>query len=230
MNWRLLRFAIIAAGIGSLASAPADATTVSIGLAQDGGAISTAASGTDSAAFSGSFGAFSTNIVTGTSDVGSPEVLSTTSTNTNNSGAQHTLDVYVAVQDYTEPTGLQRFLSQFTSNALIGGGLTVTESTYLDTSNGGGGIFNLASMTLLGSGAFPPLLGLASATSASLLVSAPYELLAVYHIVAGAHLTSTGTITVSVPGPIVGAGLPGLILACAGLVSLARRRRKRAAV
>jgi hypothetical protein len=35
--------------------------------------------------------------------------------------------------------------------------------------------------------------------------------------------------TVAVPGPVVGAGLPGLLAACGGLIALARRRRRRAA-
>jgi len=35
---------------------------------------------------------------------------------------------------------------------------------------------------------------------------------------------------VAVPGPVVGAGIPGIIAACAGLIALARRRRRQAAV
>jgi hypothetical protein len=33
----------------------------------------------------------------------------------------------------------------------------------------------------------------------------------------------------AVPGPVVGAGLPGLVMACGGLVALGRRRRQKAA-
>jgi len=39
--------------------------------------------------------------------------------------------------------------------------------------------------------------------------------------------TCTTTFFTNVPGPIVGAGLPGLAMACSGLVFLARRRRQK---
>jgi hypothetical protein len=46
--------------------------------------------------------------------------------------------------------------------------------------------------------------------------------------VAGSSATGFATLTAQpVPGPIVGAGLPGLVAACAGLIGLARRRRRR---
>jgi hypothetical protein len=44
----------------------------------------------------------------------------------------------------------------------------------------------------------------------------------------GGHITGITITPVTVPGPILGAGLPGLVAGCGGLLALARPRRRKA--
>jgi hypothetical protein len=136
-------------------------------------------------------------------------------------GTDH-LILYLVASGLT-PGGMQTFTSQFTNNAFPGSGLLVTESTFLGTPGALG--------TQLGTASFPPqpLLGFAtSVTNQS--VSSGFSVTAEFDITATGDVNSAGTIQLSaVPGPIVGAGLPGLMAACAGLLALARRRRREAA-
>jgi hypothetical protein len=45
--------------------------------------------------------------------------------------------------------------------------------------------------------------------------------------IASSSIMANGFSVTAVPGPMVGAGLPGLVVACGGLLALARRRYRR---
>src|SRR5215475_16092524 len=115
-------------------AATAYADTVSIGLQQSGG-ISTVASGTGSASFSGPFGSFSNVLVTGAgqSTLTPPDVLFANSIDTA-TAAGGTLNIFVTDQGLTNPSGSVPLVSSFTSN-LLPAGWTVTEATFLSPAN-----------------------------------------------------------------------------------------------
>lgn len=185
------------------------ANTISIGLQEsgtNGGAITTEGSGSGNAAFSGSYGSFNINNVSGT---GAPAlaqgVFNTNSLNAS-TGAAGTLTVYVTDQGVTLAglPGTVGFLSSLTENTLTPG-WSVTESTYVDQGNG-----QYALTTPLSTATFTtgPLTDVLSATAS---LNSPFSITAVYTIVANGAGSDNSTINVTAaePGSIA---LLGLVL------------------
>jgi hypothetical protein len=214
---RLLFAAAAVFAIGVLTDA-ANAVTITIGLQQDGGAISTVRTCNNvNCSFSDDL-----NTVSGTGSPPNPlsNLLGTTSLNVTN-GTYGTLTVYVTASNITAPLGNLTFTSAFTST-LLPDGWSVTEQTLLSSTND---IF--AGSTLLSSHTFTSIGGFTDATNANPGAGA-YSVTAIYTIETnGVEGTGLSTIAISaVPVPALGAGLPGLIFASAGLLALARRRRQ----
>ena len=148
----------------------------------------------------------------------SPEIDLTYSAVKGTSGSA-TIFMYASDTDFTGSSGPFQFSVGGTNSGNSG---TVTANAWGGTSNN---TFDRTS--LLGTlGPFATLNYSGSVFGQYNPTANPYSLTIGLAITRSTPGSSTGDLNFSaVPGPVLGAGLPGIILACGGLVALARRRR-----
>jgi len=209
----------IAVSVASGASA-----AVSIGFSEDVGPFSgPVATGATLATYGGGFGDFAVSVTTGT--IGTGPTFGSQNLTQFSSSTNHTLNVFVTATDLTgpAPSGLQSFLSSFTSQ-LLPPGWTVTESTYFNANN-----LAFGQGTLLDKNVFQNI-G-TSVQSGNGSISGPYSLTEIYTISAvgvtgGAVQTALSNILVSATPAVPEASTWAMmLLGFLGVGTLAYRRK-----
>jgi hypothetical protein len=216
----------------ALAFAPASAHAVTIYLGVgDQGSVVTLASGEGTASVSGAVvGGFTINL----SGTGSPpstppvsgDVLLGGNIDVRASGGG-SVNIWISSTGNTSPIdtspiGSESFLSSFTQN-LLTAGWTVEALTGAAQSNTAFSTQNILSRTIFTTSDPPDVMGFGYA----FVTRAPYSLTELWKITAPSAGETNNTTDIAVPGPIVGAGLPGLVTMLLGLFGLNRYRRKR---
>jgi len=211
-------FVAVVVGLVLLSVSGAYADTVAIAYGLNGGALVGLVAGPASGFALGSTTAGGWTVagqIAGTPPNPEPDLTALSFSFSNTSTGTTSLQLYATEVGLTSPIGVNTFLSGFTTNQILGPIASVTESTYVDTSNGA---FGTPASGLLSTQTF---FGPSGSQSVNLSASTPslanpYSETEVFNIVAtGTGGLTSDTITISnAPEPgtltLFGSGLIGL--------------------